>query len=102
MRQLSDRIVAKLQAEIRGPDLAGTRYSVVRHLARGGMGSVWLADDTVLNRRVALKVLDLVAPADDLGTRLLQEARTLARLEHPGIVPVHDAARCRTAARSTA
>ena len=91
MRQLSDRIVAKLQAEIRGPDLAGTRYSVVRHLARGGMGSVWLADDAVLNRRVALKVLDLVAPADDLGTRLLQEARTLARLEHPGIVPVHDA-----------
>jgi eukaryotic-like serine/threonine-protein kinase len=91
VKQLSDRIVAKLQAEIQLPDLAGTRYSVVRHLARGGMGSVWLADDTVLNRRVALKVLDLVAPADDLGVRLLREARILAGLEHPGIVPVHDA-----------
>jgi eukaryotic-like serine/threonine-protein kinase len=91
VRQLSDRIVAKLQAEIRGPDLAGTRYSVVRHLADGGMGSVWLADDAVLHRRVALKVLDLGAPADDLGARLLQEARILAGLEHPGIVPVHDA-----------
>jgi eukaryotic-like serine/threonine-protein kinase len=91
VKQLSDRIVAKLQAEIQVPDLAGTRYSVVRHLARGGMGSVWLADDTVLNRRVALKVLDLVAPADDLGARLLREARILAGLEHPGIVPVHDA-----------
>jgi serine/threonine protein kinase len=55
------------------------------------MGSVWLADDTVLNRRVALKVLDLIAPQDDLGTRLFQEARILAGLEHPGIVPVHDA-----------
>ncbi len=91
MRQLSDSIITKLQAEIREPDLAGTRYSVVRHLARGGMGSVWLADDAVLHRRVALKVLDLVAPADDLGARLLQEARILAGLEHPGIVPVHDA-----------
>jgi serine/threonine protein kinase len=91
VKQLSDRIVAKLQAEIQVPDLAGTRYSVVRQLARGGMGSVWLADDTVLNRRVALKVLDLVARADDLGARLLREARILAGLEHPGIVPVHDA-----------
>jgi eukaryotic-like serine/threonine-protein kinase len=90
VKQLTDRIVAKLQAAIRVPDLAGTRYRVVRHLARGGMGSVWLADDTVLNRCVALKVLDLVAPAD-LGARLLQEARILAGLEHPGIVPVHDA-----------
>jgi serine/threonine protein kinase len=76
---------------MRVPDLAGTRYSIVRHLARGGMGSVWLAEDTVLNRRVALKVLDLIAPQDDLGTRLFQEARILAGLEHPGIVPVHDA-----------
>jgi eukaryotic-like serine/threonine-protein kinase len=91
VKQLSDRIVAKLQAEMQVPDLAGTRYSVVRHLARGGMGSVWLADDMVLNRRVALKVLDLVAPADDLGALLLREARILAGLEHPGIVPVHDA-----------
>jgi serine/threonine protein kinase len=91
VKQLSDSIVARLQAEIQVPDLAGTRYSVVRHLARGGMGRVWLADDTVLNRQVALKVLDLVTPADDVGARLLQEARILAGLEHPGIVPVHDA-----------
>ena len=91
MKQLSDSIVAKLQAEMQVPDLDGTRYCAVRHLARGGMGSVWLVDDTVLNRRVALKVLDLVPPADDLGARLLQEARILAGLEHPGIVPVHDA-----------
>jgi eukaryotic-like serine/threonine-protein kinase len=89
--QLSDRVVARLRTEMQVPDLEGTRYSIVRHLARGGMGSVWLAEDTVLKRRVALKVLDLVAPADDLGTRLLQEARILAGLEHRGIVPVHDA-----------
>lgn len=91
MKRLPDSVVAKLRAEMQVPDLDGTRYTVVRHLARGGMGSVWLAEDKVLMRRVALKVLDLVAPADDLAERLLQEARILAGLEHPGIVPVHDA-----------
>jgi serine/threonine protein kinase len=74
------------------PDLSRTRYRLLRYVACGGMGSVWLAEDTVLKRRVALKVLDLAAPADDLDMRLLREARILAGLEHPGIVPVHDAA----------
>lgn len=91
MKRLSDTVVARLQAEMQVPDLSGLRYSVVRYVARGGMGTVWLAQDTVLKRRVALKVLDLVAPADDLATRLLEEARILAGLEHPGIVPVHEA-----------
>jgi eukaryotic-like serine/threonine-protein kinase len=91
MKRLSDGVVAKLQAEMQVPDLTGTRYNAVRYLARGGMGTVWLAEDTVLKRRVALKVIDLVAAAEDLATRLLQEARILAKLEHPGIVPVHDA-----------
>jgi eukaryotic-like serine/threonine-protein kinase len=91
MKQPSDRVLSRLQADLQAPDLAGTRYSVVRYLARGGMGSVWLAEDSVLQRRVALKVVDFVRPADDLAERLLQEARILAGLEHPGIVPVHDA-----------
>lgn len=95
MKRLSDRVVARLQADMQLPDLSGTRYQVLRYLARGGMGSVWLAEDTVLKRRVALKVLDLAAPAadlaDNLEARLLQEALVLAGLEHPGIVPVHDA-----------
>jgi len=89
--QLSDKVIAKLQADMQTPDLTGTRYSLVRYLARGGMGSVWLAEDTLLGRRVALKVLDFVSATDDLAARLLREARTLAGLEHPGIVPVHDA-----------
>ena len=91
MTQLSDKVVARLQAEMQVPDLTGTRYRLVRYLARGGMGSVWLVEDTVLQRRLALKVLDLIAPTDDLAARLLQEGRILARLEHPGIVPMHDA-----------
>ena len=90
MTQLSDQAVARLQSCMQEPDLAGTRYALVRYLARGGMGSVWLAEDTMLHRRVALKVLDLVPPTDDFARRLLQEARILAGLEHPGIVPIHD------------
>jgi serine/threonine protein kinase len=91
MKSLSDRVVAKLTADLQSPDLTGTRYTLVRYLSRGGMGSVWLVEDTVLNRRVALKVLDCIVSADDLAPRLVQEARVLANLEHPGIVPVHDA-----------
>jgi serine/threonine protein kinase len=91
MKNLSDRVVARLQSEMQLPDLSATRYNLVRYVASGGMGSVWLAEDRVLKRRVALKVLDLAAPADDLDVRLFREARILAGLEHPGIVPVHDA-----------
>jgi eukaryotic-like serine/threonine-protein kinase len=91
VKQLSDKVVARLQAEMQAPDLAGTRYHPIRYLARGGMGSVWLVEDTVLQRRLALKILDFAASGDVLAERLLQEARILARLEHPGIVPIHDA-----------
>jgi eukaryotic-like serine/threonine-protein kinase len=91
MMQLSDNVVARLREDMQTPDLAGTRYTVIRFLARGGMGSVWLAEDSLLQRRVALKVLDAIPTAADLPARLMLEARVLATLEHPGIVPVHDA-----------
>jgi serine/threonine-protein kinase len=73
------------------PDLSGTRYRAVKFVARGGMGTVWLAKDTVLERNVALKVLAPENSSADLAVRLLHEAVVLAQLEHPGIVPVHDA-----------
>lgn len=91
MNPLSDRVLGSLQQVMQQPDLTGTRYKIVRYLASGGMGTVWLVEDEVLGRRVALKVLDLVTSAEDLPARLLREARVLAQLEHPGIVPVHDA-----------
>ena len=55
------------------------------------MGAVWLAQDSILQRPVALKVLTAENSSADLAARLMQEAVVLARLEHPGIVPVHDA-----------
>jgi len=90
MKPLSDRVIGRLRASATAPDLTGTRYRLLEPVGRGGMGAVYLAEDTQLGRRVALKVLDLPDPGGALARRLMQEARVLARLEHPGIVPVHD------------
>ncbi len=91
MKYLSDQVVSRLQAAVQSLDLAGTRYRALKFLGRGGMGTVWLVEDAVLNRRVALKVLTLGSGSEYLASRLMREAVVLARLEHPGIVPVHDA-----------
>src|SRR5260221_7435295 len=86
---MTDKDIQRMRRIVDEPDLAGTRYRLIEQIARGGMGAVWEAEDIELGRRVALKVLP-VWDATSSGL-LLREARTLARLEHPGIVPVHDA-----------
>jgi serine/threonine protein kinase len=90
---ISDQAFDRLRRSLSRPDLAGTRYRILRHAASGGMGAVYEADDTLLKRRVALKVLHPAEAYLDQSAvdRLLEEAGILARLEHPGIVPVHDA-----------
>lgn len=90
MKSLSDKAIERLRASAEEPDLAGTRYRLLERVARGGMGVVYAAEDEKLERRVALKVLDVPGADGDLANRLIREARVLARLEHPGIVPVHD------------
>lgn len=97
MTPLSDGAVARLRGAVRGagsddappPNLAGTRYVLGERIGRGGMGTVYVAHDAALGREVALKVLD-AALDEGAAARLRREARILARLEHPGIVPVHD------------
>lgn len=64
------------------------RYRVERELGRGGAGTVFLADDLMLHRKVALKVYHRRGRAE--RTRLLVEARTPARFEHPGVVRIFD------------
>jgi len=90
MKFLSDRALEGLRKAVHEPDLYGTHYRLLQRVAGGGMGVVYAAEDVRLGRRVALKVLDLPDPAGELEKRLIREARVLARLEHPGIVPVHD------------
>jgi len=90
MKFLSDSALERLRDAAEVPDLSGTRYRLLERIARGGMGVVFTAEDENLQRRVALKVLDIPSTDGDLANRLIREARVLAALEHPGIVPVHD------------
>lgn len=90
MKFISDKALERLREGADAPDLAGTRYRLLERVARGGMGVVYAAEDHMLERRVALKVLDVPIPDGNFAIRLNREARVLARLEHPGIVPVHD------------
>src|SRR5258708_19111676 len=90
MRFLTNGALERLRDVAETPDRSGTRYRLRERIARGGMGVVYAAEDENLRRRVALKVLDVPGSEGDLANRLIREARVLAALEHPGIVPVHD------------
>ncbi|MCA9547584.1 MAG: serine/threonine protein kinase, partial [Myxococcales bacterium] len=70
-----------------GPALP-ERYRLVDRIGQGGMGMVFRVLDAVLHRTVALKVVAHTAP--EHVARFLAEARVVAQLQHPGIVPVHD------------
>jgi YVTN family beta-propeller protein len=67
-------------------------YRIERLIGRGGMGDVFLADDTRLGRPVALKVVtEALAEDDRFRERLLRESRLAASLDHPNVVPIYDA-----------
>ena len=88
---ISEPALDRLSALLHGPDVSGTRYKILSELGRGGMGVVYLARDIVLDREVALKVVDASAGDAALAPQAVErEARILAKLEHPGLVPVHD------------
>ncbi len=78
---LSDSVLDHLRHIAALPDLTGTRYDLEAEIGRGGMGVVYSARDRQLDRRVALKILDAA---------LAGEARLIARLEHPAIVPIYE------------
>jgi eukaryotic-like serine/threonine-protein kinase len=69
------------------------RYNIIEKIGEGGMGAVYLAEDTRLERKVAIKRLHLVARAQDLQIfhqRFEREAKVMARFQHPSIVSVYD------------
>ncbi|MFE3381485.1 WD40 repeat domain-containing serine/threonine protein kinase [Streptomyces anulatus] len=80
--------------ERRGELIAG-RYRLVEPVGQGGMGRVWRGRDETLHREIAVKEILLPPGLDDrqreqMLARMKREARTAARLNHPGIITVHD------------
>jgi serine/threonine protein kinase len=86
---LSASAVARLRTALAESPVP-ERFRLIEVIGEGGMGVVWRAHDSVLARDVAVKVLAAHLASDELIARLGREARVLAALEHPGIVPVFD------------
>lgn len=67
------------------------RYKIVDKLGEGGIGSVWKAEDTKLNRLVALKTLSPhLVENEEARERFIREAQAASALNHPNITTVHD------------
>ncbi len=79
------------------PEVDG--YRIIKIIGHGGMSTVYLADQTSLGRKVALKVMLPEALADEVSRgRFENEAHTIARLQHPNIVGIHEVGRTRDGA----
>ena len=87
---ISDRAIDRLRDAAAWPPL-DARYEITGVAGHGGMGTVYVARDHVLDRDVAVKVLDVADQKGSRAARLQREAHILARLDHPAIVPIHDA-----------
>ncbi|HSN30927.1 MAG TPA: serine/threonine-protein kinase [Kofleriaceae bacterium] len=66
------------------------KYEILRELGSGGMGVVWAAQDPDLGREVAIKLLRAERASPEQRTRLLREARAMARLKHPNVLTVYE------------
>src|SRR3954452_18874700 len=73
-----------------GPGARIGRYVIEKRLGAGGMGVVYAARDSELARDVALKIVRPRAEVDAMQARLRREAKAMARLSHPNVVPVFD------------
>ena len=69
---------------------APSRYVLLERIGEGGMGQVWAAYDRTLDRKVAYKILHDHLLGHAHQQRLMREARAMARLSHPNVVPVYD------------
>jgi predicted Ser/Thr protein kinase len=89
-RTAATPIPGEVPGAVDGLPAAFGRYQILRKLGHGGMGAVYLAHDTQLDRHVALKVAHHASEGSDLLQRFLREARLAATLSHPNLCPVFD------------
>ncbi len=66
------------------------RYEVVKKLGEGGLGSVYLAQDPAIGRKLAVKVIRATGGVADLPARILREVRVFGKLSHPNIITLYD------------
>src|SRR6185295_14066765 len=90
MTWISDSAVSRLRDVADWPDFSATKYELLEKAGQGGMASVYVARDKELDRQVAVKVIHTPVADSAIQQRMLAEARVIARLEHPGILPIHD------------
>jgi serine/threonine protein kinase len=85
----TDALIGRYREPVEGTPFG--RYQLIELLGRGGMGEVWRAHDTTIDRVVALKMLlPHYAKDPDFDKRFRREARAAARLDEPHVVPIHD------------
>ena len=88
---IAEKVAQDERAEILGRQLGN--YRVLSPLGAGGMGEVYLAEDTRLDRKVAIKLLPPESTADEQAKRrLIREAKAAAKLDHPNICSIYEVA----------
>jgi hypothetical protein len=94
---MNDKDVDRLNVALR------TRYEIEREIGKGGMATVYLAEDVRHHRKVAIKVLKPELAAIIGGEQFLAEIETMAKLQHPHILPLfnREASRTASTARGT-
>jgi serine/threonine protein kinase len=90
-RKRRETTTIALQTEIAETTTLGGRYRLMRRIGAGGMGTVWEAEDRVLRRRVAVKILaESLCGNAGIAARFEREAQAAGRLTHPNIAQVFD------------
>ena len=90
-RKIRDTSAEKTAEEVSLRNLRITGYRVLEKIGEGGMSSVFLAEQESLKRPVALKIMSASWSGDSKAiARFRREAETIAQLDHPGIVPIHE------------